>query len=171
MSTSARFQWRAVGADHVDHPLLEGKATLDHGGEVRGLDLGHGQGAVLASQGAEVGAAPDSRRRSEYADVSVLGERGGDLRLGVDHGDDLDARLGRDLPGDLLARRGGRVAGDHQQLRAAVEEEAAHLLDMRSQLLDGPGAVGKSRIVTEIQVILLGQRDEAFVKHREAADA
>ena len=66
---------------------------------------------------------------------------------------------------------GGRVAGDHDQLRAAVEQVGGVALDALAQLGVGLRAVGKARVVAEVEVVLLGQRDEALVQHGEPADA
>ena len=91
----------AVGADHLHHALVEGETALDHGGERRGLDLGHGERPVRGGQRAAVGAAPDGRRGREHADLPVVGHGRRDLGLGLDHRHDLDPVLGGDLAGRL----------------------------------------------------------------------
>ena len=72
---------------------------------------------------APVGAALDRVRRRQHADPAVVGDRRGDLGLGLDHRHHLHPVLGGDLAGHVRADRGRRVAGDHQQLGAAVEQQ------------------------------------------------
>jgi hypothetical protein len=74
--------------------------------------------------------------------------------------------LGRYLPRKLLAGRGSGVAGDHQQFRAAIEEKSGDLLDVLPKLIGASSAIREARVVPEIEVVVLRQRDEAFMKHR-----
>ena len=164
-------QRRAVGAHLLDHGLGERKPALDDRREVGRGHLGHGELAMGARERPQVGAAVDGGRGREHPDSTRVGDRGGDLGLGLDHGDDVDPALGGDLAGGVDPRPGGRVAGDHDQLRAALEQEAGVALDAPSQLLGALRAVGKTGIVAEVDVVLLGQRDQALVQHGQAADA
>ena len=82
----------------------------------------------------QVGAARHRRRRRQHADPAGLGDRRGDLGLGLDHGHNLHPALGGELAGRLEAGRSGRVARDHDQLRAAVEKECRVALDALPQL-------------------------------------
>src|SRR5215207_4026142 len=161
------LQRLAVGAHHLDDALLEREAALDHRGQVGSLYLRHGQRALLRGECPQVGAAAHGGGRRQDTDLAGLAQRGSDLRLGIDHRHDADPGLRRDPPGGVLSRRRRRVAGDHQQLRATLEQVAAHLLDVIAQLLGGSRPVGKAAVVTEVDVVLLRQRDEAFVEDGE----
>ena len=152
---------RAVGADGVDDGLGEGKAALDDRREVGRRDLGDGQLAVLARERAQVGAAFDGRERREDAHAPRVGDRGGDLGLGLDHGDDLHARSAARLARGVEPGARGGVAGDHDQLRAALEQEARVPLDAFREVVQAARAVGEAGVVAEVEVVLLGQRDEA----------
>ena len=162
---------RAVGAHRLDHLLVEREAALDDRREVGGRDLGHRELAALGAERPQVGAARDRRRRREHADPPGVGDRGRDLRLGLDHRDHLHPALRRRRARRLEPGRGGGVAGDHDQLRAAVEQVGGVALDAGAQLLVGLGSVGKARVVAEVEVVLLRQRDEALVQDGEPADA
>ena len=116
-------QRRAVGAGHRHHALVEGRAVLDERGQLRRLDLGHLERPPLRFQRPPVGAALDRVRRRQHADLAVGGDRGGDLGLRGDHRHHLHPAPAGDLAGDVLADRGRGVAGDHQQLGAAVEQQ------------------------------------------------
>ena len=54
---------------------VEREAALDHRREVGSLDLGHGQGAMLAGERPQVGPAADRGGRREHADLAGAGER------------------------------------------------------------------------------------------------
>ncbi len=87
-----------------------------------------------AFERATVGAALDRVRRRQHPDLAAVGDRGGDLGLGLDHRDDLHPVLGRYLARDVLADRGRRVAGDHQQLGPARQEQLRDRADPLPQL-------------------------------------
>src|SRR5262249_43779331 len=74
-----------------------------------------------------------------------------------------------DLPRRLLSRRSRGVAGDHQELGPALQQIAAHLLDVLAELVRRARPVGKAGVVPEVDVVLLGKRDQALVQHGEAA--
>ena len=119
----------------------------------------------------QVGAALDGRRRREHADPPGVGDRRGDLGLGLDHGDHLDPVLG----GDLARRsRGRRAPPSCRRSRSASRRARAGSAVLRSTHSRSSatrlGAVGKAGVVAEVDVVLLGQRDEALVEHGEAAD-
>ena len=118
----------------------------------------------------QVGAALDRRRGRQHADPARVGDRRGDLGLGLDHRDHLDPALAGHLARGLEPGAGGRVAGDHDQLRPPVEQEAGVALDALAQLVRCLRPVGKARVVAEVDVVLLGQRDQELVQHGEPAD-
>ena len=68
-------------------------------------------------------------------------------------------------------RRAGRVARDHEQLRALLEQLVGDLDRERAQLLGCAPAVGKPRRVAEVEVVLGRQRHEQLVQHGQSADA
>ena len=117
------LQRRAVGAGHLHHALVEGRAVLDEGRQVGRLDLGHLERAALGLERAPVGAALDRVRRRQHPDPAAVGDRRRDLGLRLDHRDHLHPVRRRHLAGDVVADRGRRVAGDHQQLRAVAEQQ------------------------------------------------
>ena len=164
-------QRRAVGAHRLDDLLGEREAALDDRRQVRRRDLGHGELAVLAAERPQVGAAGDGRRGRQHADPARVGDRRGDLGLGLDHPDHLHPGLGAERPRRLEAGPGGGVAGDHDQLRAAVEQVRGVALDALAQLGLALRPVREARIVAEVDVVLLGQRHQALVQHGEPADA
>ena len=98
---------------------------LDDRREVGRRDLGHLEPTALALQRPPVGAALDGRGSRQHPDVAVLGDRRGDLGLGIDDGDHVDAVVRRHLADRVGTRRRRRVAGDDEQLRAAVEQQPA----------------------------------------------
>src|SRR5204862_2319977 len=65
----------------------------------------------------------------------------------------------------------GRVAGDDEQLRAAVEQVRDQALDPGTQPGGRLGAVREAFRVAEIDVVLLRERDEQLVEHREPTDS
>ena len=117
-----------------------------------------------------VGAARHRGRRGEDPDPVGIADRGGDLGLGLDHRQHLDAMLRRHGSDDVPTSGGRRVACHHEQLRTPVEQEPHQLLDPRPQPLAGLVAVREPRRVAEIEVVLLRQGDQQLVEDRQAAD-
>ena len=102
--------------------------------------------------------------------LRVRADRRRDLGLRLDYRNDLHAALGTDLAGHVLADRGRGVAGDHQQLRAVVEEHLGDPADPLAQHLGVAGPVGEHRGVAEVDEVLLGQGDQALVEDGQPAD-
>jgi len=165
------LQRRAIGTGHLEHALIEGGAVLDEGRQVGCLDFGYRKRPSLGLQGAPVGAALDRVRRCQHPDPAAVGNRGGDLGLRLDHRDHLHPMLRRDFTRHPLADRGRRVAGNHQQLRAALQQHRRNLPDSLPQPLRITRAIGEHRRIAEIDEVLLRQRDQALVQHGEATDA
>ena len=69
------------------------------------------------------------------------------------------------------ARRRCRVAGDEDELHLTFEEEAADLLHEAIDLFLGPGAIGASGGIAEVDDVLIGHGLHDLAGHRKAAEA
>ena len=166
------LQRLAVGAHHLHHALLEREAALDHGGQVGGLHLRHRQGPVLMRERAEVGAAPHRGGRREHADLAGLGER---RRRSPPRGRSPPRPRSPPRRRSPWRPPGPADAAELQAITSSFAPRSSrkrrHLLDVIPKLLRAPRPVREAGVVAEVDVVLLGQRDEALVEHGEPADA
>jgi hypothetical protein len=106
----------------------------------------------------------------DEADPAVPRSRGRQPRLGANDGDHGQALL--ELRAQCRQRSGsGRVAGDHERLGAPLEQDGGELAREPKQLLGRAVPVREAGGVPEIEEVLMGERHEALVQDREAADA
>ena len=91
--------------------------------------------------------------RGDDSHAAVLRCVGGGTRTWLDH---ADHGYGQRLLCVGKTRRGRRVAGDHDHLHAAAHEPRPDLLNESVDLGKGPGAVGASRGIAQV--------DEGFVR-------
>jgi hypothetical protein len=159
----------AEPVDAGDDALVDLAALLDQRRQLGGRDRMKLGARRRLGEGARVGAARDGRRGGDEPDPPVPRGRRGQPRLGRDDPNDRHAAL------EFLAERGqrrgrGRVACDHEQLRAPVEQDAGQLAPEAKQLLGRAVAVREARGVPEIEKVLVRKRHEALVQHGEPAD-
>jgi hypothetical protein len=118
----------------------------------------------------DVGAARDGGRGGEQADASVPGDLRGHARLGLDHAHDGHPIV-EVIPQSGQGGRGRGVASHDEQLRPGAEQDVRELEREGVQLVGGAAAVGEAGRVPEVEEVLVRERDEALVEHREAADS
>ena len=68
-------------------------------------------------------------------------------------------------------RRRGAVAGDDDELHVPLLEEGADLAREATYLRERPRPIREPGVVTEVDEILVRERDEAFVEDGQAAHA
>ena len=168
MSTPGRLQRRGVLAHRGGRLLGERVVALDQRHEPRARDREHVGARVERAHELLVAAARDGRLRREQADPAVARRLDGRVRLGRDHADDRHPELGLELG---QRGRGRRVAGDDDQLDALRLEEQADLAGEAAQLVERARAVRQPGAVAEVDEVLVRERDEALVQHRQAAHA
>ena len=102
-------------------------------------------------------------------DEAGLGALGG----GFDRGDRADERHMRECGAQFVHHDGGRgVAGDQAQDRIVFSDEAIEQVDdMRLQRRLFPAAIGKARIIGDVDEAPVRHQDACFAQDREAADA
>ncbi len=165
------LQRRAVGASHRQHLLVEGRAVLDERRQVGGLHLGHLERAPLPFEGSPVGAALDRVRRRQHPDPAAVGDRRGDLGLRLDHRHHLHPACSpptsraTSVPIEVAV-----LQAITSSLAPRSSSSSAIEPDPFTQAVDVARPVGEHRRVAEVDEVLLGQRDQALVQHREAAD-
>ena len=170
MSAPACLQRAAETLDAAHHARVDLAALLDQGRQLGGCDRMKLRAGRRLGERAGIGAARDGGRRGDQAHAPVDGGRRGEPRLGRDHAHHRHAAV------ELLAQRGqrrrrGRVAGHHEQLRAAVEQDARELAGEAEQLVRAAVAVREASGVAEIEKVLVRKRHEALVQHGEPADS
>ena len=153
-----------VGLD----PLAVEPAGLDHRHERRRRVLVDLDGRVLVLDGVEVGATPDGSRGGDHADAAVPGREGRRYRPGPD-----DAEDGQVVPPaqDAQRDRRGRVAGHHDRLDVLVGQPVERLRREGPHLLVRADAVGRPRVVAEVDRRLAGGPSQDLAQHRQSADA
>ena len=174
---------RAAENDRVDSGGLQRLGVLPHrGGRLLGerivaLDQRHQPRArdrndlrarVERAHELLVAAAGDGGLRREQADPAIAGRLHRRVRLGRDHTHDGDAQLGLEL---RQGGGGGRVAGDDDELDALRFQERADLAGEAPHFVERARPVRQPGAVAEVDEILMRQRDEALVQHRQAAHA
>ena len=168
MSTPAAFSGAAYSRTAAVVSSANGSSP-----SISGTSRGHATGTTVDARVERVherfvAAARDGRLRREQADPAVARRLHGRVRLGRDHADDGDAQLGLEL---RQGGRGRRVAGDDDELDALRLEVGADLAREAAHLVERTRPVGQPRAVAEVDEVLVRQRDEALVQHRQAADA
>ncbi len=148
--------------------LLVRRGGLDERDESRAGRLDDVGAGVERVDRVGVAAARDRRLGREDADAPVPRGLHRSVRLGGEH---ADHRHLEPLLQLRQGRRRGRVAGRDDQLDARVLEIGRDLVREAADLVPRAGAVRTARPVPEVEEVLVGQRDEAFVEDGEAPGA
>ena len=174
---------RAAEDHRVDPRVLEGSGDLAHGlgrllaervgpfdqrHEPRARDGDDLDARVVGVDELLVAAARHGRLGREQPDAPVPGRERRGVGLGLQDADDRHVERLLQV-GQARGRR--RVARDDHELDALPLEVAPHLQRKAADLSERTRAVGKARVVAEIDRVLVRKGHEQLVEHREAAHA
>ena len=168
MSTCGLLQRRGVLTYRFRRRCAERVVALDQRHEPRARNGDEVDAGVEGMHELGIASGGDRAFGGEQPDAPVACRLDCGVRFRGDHPDDRDVELLLQL---RQRRRGRRVAGVDDELHSLALEIRPDLPRELADLRERPRPIGEPCVVSEVDEILVGHRDEAFVQDGQAAHA